>query len=133
MAEKQRRIISIKRDKKSEENPSQQENNSSQKNEGIILASQKQENDPFKAELLQKGYSIISENEFGVIVRKAIGKPTFMLRTKNGYLETLKPNNLYLPESINIAMKMRIASLGINSQQYLAQLVMKDLRENNLS
>lgn len=133
MAEKQKRIISIKRDKKSEEqNPPQQEKNSSLKNEGIILVSQEQESDPFKVELLQKGYSIISENEFGVTVRKAIGKPTFMLRTKNGYLEKLKPNNLYLPESTNIAMKMRIAGLGINSQQYLAQLVMKDLIENNL-
>lgn len=134
MADKEKRVISIRRKKDVEEqNSPQQVINSSPKNTGIILASsQEQETDPFKVELLQKGYSIISENEFGVTVRKAIGKPTFIPRTKNGYFEKGKPNNLRLPESINTAMKMHIANLGINAQQYFIQLIMKDLRENDL-
>lgn len=55
-----------------------------------------------------------------------------MPRTKYGYFEEDKPNNLRLPESINTAMKMHVASMGINIQQYLIQLVMKDLGEKNL-
>ena len=102
-------------------------------NGGIILASSAQtlEKDPFKIELINKGYKIISENDYGVIVRKAAGKPSFLARTEKGYFEDLKPNSLFLPESINTAMKVHIAGMHINAQQYLTQLVMKDLKENN--
>lgn len=135
MATKDKRTISIsRRPQKTNTGTSQQpEQQSSPNKKGIILASaQEQETDPFKVELLQKGYSIISENEYGVTVRKAVGKPTFIPQTKNGYFEKGKPNNLRLPESINTAMKMRVAGMGINTQQYLTQLVMKDLKDNGL-
>ncbi len=134
MATKNKRTISISRNpQKTDPEVSQQpEKQSLQNKKGIILASAQQETDPFKTELLQRGYFIISENEYGVTVRKAIGKPTFMPRTKYGYFEEDKPNNLRLPESINTAMKMHVASMGINIQQYLIQLVMKDLGEKNL-
>ncbi|WP_373155245.1 hypothetical protein [Bacteroides cellulosilyticus] len=102
-------------------------------NSGIILASSTQvpEKDPFKVELINKGYKIVSENDYGAIVRKATGKPSFLARTANGYFEELKPNSLFLPKSIYTAMKTHIASMNINAQQYLTQLVLKDLKENN--
>lgn len=102
------------------------------KQKGIILASAIQETDPFKIELNQRGYTILSENEYGATVRKAMGKPTFIVRTNNGYFEEEKPSSIRLPESINTAMKMRIAGMKISSQQYIVQLIMKDLMENNL-
>lgn len=131
---KNKRTIKISRSpqKADMETTPQPEKHVASNQKGIILASAQQETDPFKIELIQKGYSIISENEYGVTVRKALGKPTFMPRTKHGYFEESKPNNLRLPESINTVMKMHIASMGINAQQYLTQLVMKDLREKNL-
>ena len=106
---------------------------STSNNSGIILASSAQvvEKDPFKVELINKGYKIVSENDYGAIVCKATGKPSFLARTANGYFEELKPNSLFLPKSIYTAMKVHIASMNINAQQYLTQLVMKDLKENN--
>lgn len=134
MGTKDKRTITISRNpqKVETETSRQAEKQPLPEKKGIILASAQQETDPFKIELLQKGYSIISENEYGVIVRKAIGKPTFLPRTKHGYFEESKPNNLRLPESINTVMKMHVANLGINAQQYLTQLIMKDLSEKNL-
>lgn len=134
MGTKDKRTITISRNpqKVETETSRQPEKQPLPEKKGIILASAQQETDPFKIELFQKGYSIISENEYGVIVRKAIGKPTFLPRTKHGYFEESKPNNLRLPESINTVMKMHIASLGINIQQYLTQLIIKDLSEKNL-
>lgn len=87
-------------------------------------------NDPFKDELKREGYEIISENEFGVLAKKKLGKSTFMIRTANGYLENEKPSTVYLPESIKTAMKIHIASSGINEQQFIAQLIIERLREN---
>ena len=134
MGTKDKRTITISRNPQKVETETfrQPEKQPLPEKKGIILASAQQETDPFKIELFQKGYSIISENEYGVIVRKAIGKPTFLPRTKYGYFEEGKPNNLRLPESINTVMKMHVASLGINIQQYLTQLIMKDLSEKNL-
>jgi hypothetical protein len=101
---------------------------------GIALASASvvTEKDPAKAELIQQGYIIVAENEYGVIVRQAKGKPTFMAKTKDGYADATKRNTLLLPDSIDRAMKMRVASMGINVIQYLTQLVMKDLKEHNI-
>ena len=134
MRTKDKRTITISRNpqKVETETSRQPEKKPLPEKKGIILASAQQETDTFKIELFQKGYSIISENEYGVIVRKAIGKPTFLPRTKYGYFEEGKPNNLRLPESINTVMKMHVANLGINAQQYLTQLIMKDLSEKNL-
>lgn len=137
MATKDKRTVVINRkpvNKGTEASVSQQQakQTSGTQTQGIILASaQESDSDPHKAELRQKGYSILSENEYGVIVRKAQGKPTFMARTANGYFETGKPSNIFLPESINTAMKKHIAG-SITAQQYIIQLVMKDLRENGL-
>lgn len=133
--DKNKRTVTIRRtaNKGTDTTVTQQpEGQSPLNSKGIILASAAQETDPFKIELREKGYTILSENEYGVTVRKTMGKPTFMPRTSNGYFEEEKPNNVRLPESINTAMKMRVASLGINAQQYIAQLIMKDLRDNNL-
>lgn len=134
--DKDKRTVTIRRsvNKVNDSSTTQQpeEQQSSLNRKGIILASATQETDPFKIELNQKGYSILSENEYGVTVRKTLGKPTFMPRTRNGYFEEEKPNNVRLPESINTAMKMRVAGMRINSQQYITQLIMKDLRENDL-
>lgn len=106
---------------------------STTKPRGITLASNSNtETDPFKIEVIHKGYKILSENEFGLTVQKSKGKPSFLARTSNGYFEIEKPATLLLPESINTAMKVHIASLKINGQQYLTQLIMKDLRENNI-
>lgn len=100
---------------------------------GITLASTStQETDPLKLEISKRGYKIISENEYGVKVQKSQGKPSFLARTVNGYFEPEKPTTLLLPESLNTTMKVHIAGLNINAQQYLTQLVMKDLREKNL-
>lgn len=100
---------------------------------GITLASNSAtETDPLKLEISKRGYKIISENEYGVKVQKSQGKPSFLARTVNGYFEPEKPTTLLLPESLNTTMKVHIAGLNINAQQYLTQLVMKDLREKNL-
>lgn len=100
---------------------------------GITLASTStQETDPLKLEISKRGYKIISENEYGVKVQKSQGKPSFLARTTNGYFEPEKPTTLLLPESLNTSMKVHIAGLNINAQQYLTQLVMKDLREKNI-
>lgn len=100
---------------------------------GITLASTStQETDPLKLEISKRGYKIISENEYGVKVQKSQGKPSFLARTANGYFEPEKPTTLLLPESLNTSMKVHIAGLNINAQQYLTQLVMKDLREKNI-
>lgn len=133
--DKDKRTVTIRRsaNKAADSSVTQQsEEQISLNRKGIILASAAQETDPFKIELSQKGYTILSENEYGVTVRKTLGKPTFMPRTPKGYFEDEKPNNVRLPESINTAMKMRVVGMGINSQQYITQLIMKDLRENNL-
>lgn len=135
MATKDKRTVVINRkpvNKGTEASVSQQQAKQTSGTQGIILASaQESDSDPYKAELRQKGYSILSENEYGVIARKAQGKPTFMARTANGYFETGKPSNIFLPESINIAMKKHIAG-SITAQQYIIQLIMKDLKENGL-
>lgn len=133
MATKDKRTVVINRNplnKGSEASASQQQVKQNSSTSGIILAStQESDDDPYKAELRQKGYSILSENEYGVLARKAQGKPTFMARTANGYFEIEKPSNILLPESINTAMKKHIAG-NITAQQYIIQLIMKDLREN---
>lgn len=133
--DKDKRTVTIRRsaNKAADSSATQQsEEQISLNRKGIILASATQETDPFKIELSQKGYTILSENEYGVTARKTLGKPTFMPRTRNGYFEEEKPNNVRLPESINTAMKMRVAGMGINFQQYITQLIMKDLRDNDL-
>ena len=137
MQEKNKRVVKITRKAANKENQSgsssQPTQESLSRTSGIILASdQKLETDPFKVELEQKGYIILSENEHGVCARKAQGKPTFLARTVNGYLEREKPCSLYLPESINTAMKVHIANKKMNAQEYILQLIMKDLKENKL-
>ena len=131
--ENKKRVVSISRKPKKEEDNSEHIRNTPSPTGGIVLASAKDsEKDPLKAELSQKGYIILSENEYGVIARNSKGKPTFLARTSKGYFENEKPSSLLLPESINTAMKIHVASKGINAQQYIVQLIMKDLKENNL-
>lgn len=128
-----KRVVNISRKPQKEENNSEQIRNNSSPTGGIVLASAiDSEKDPLKVELEQKGYIILSENEYGVIARKSKGKPTFLARTSKGYFENEKPNSLLLPESINTAMKIHAVNKGINAQQYIVQLIMKDLKENNL-
>jgi hypothetical protein len=99
----------------------------------ITLASARvEESDPMKAELMRKGYILVAENDYGCVVRQAKGKPTFMARTKEGYKEADKRNTLILPDSIDRAMKMRVAATGSSVMQYLTQLVMRDLKENGI-
>jgi hypothetical protein len=98
----------------------------------LASATRIDESDPMKAELLRKGYIIVSENEYGCVVRQAKGKPTFMAKTKEGYKEGDKRNTLILPDSIDRAMKMRVASTGCSVMQYLTQLVMQDLKANHI-
>jgi aminoglycoside/choline kinase family phosphotransferase len=99
----------------------------------ITLASAHvEEKDPMKAALIHKGYILIAENEYGVVVRQAKGKPTFLAKTKEGYKEGDKRNTLVLPDAIDRAMKMRVASTGSSVMQYLTQLVMRDLNENGI-
>lgn len=133
MSEENKRRVSITRKSSNESNGKTTKQSTNQSGTGgICLASTKEsEKDPFKVELDENGYRIISENEYGVIVQKAKGKPTFMARTTNGYLELGKPSTIFLPESINIAMKKCVADKCINAQQYILQLIIKDLREND--
>lgn len=125
--------ISLKRNRGTGTAPEQKAQVATASPNGITLASNSTtETDPFKLELSKRGYKIISENEYGVKVQKSQGKPSFLARTVNGYFEPEKPTTLMLPESINTAMKVHIAGLNMNAQQYLTQLVMKDLREKNI-
>lgn len=125
--------ISLKRNRGTGTAPEQKAQVATASPNGITLASNSTtETDPLKLELSKRGYKIISENEYGVKVQKSQGKPSFLARTVNGYFEPEKPTTLMLPESINTAMKVHIAGLNMNAQQYLTQLVMKDLREKNI-
>lgn len=99
---------------------------------GIALASAASETDPFKLDLLSHGYTIISEDEYGVVARQEKGKSIFMAKGNKGYLEPSKRNTVFLPESITTAMKICVASMNVTVSQYLTQLVMKDLKERNL-
>lgn len=99
---------------------------------GIALASAETEKDPFKLELKEHGYIILQENEFGVIARKTIGKPTFLPLTKDGYLSQKDKKSFMLPTSPVVAMKVRAANLNITIDQYVTQLIMKDLKENGI-
>lgn len=125
--------ISLKRNKGTDTAPEQKTQVAATSPSGITLASNSPiETDPLKLELSKRGYKIISENEYGVKVQKSHGKPSFLARTVNGYFEPEKPTTLMLPASINTKMKVHIAGLNMDAQQYLTQLVMKDLREENI-
>lgn len=125
--------ISIKRNRSTVSPTEQRAQLAAESPYSITLASNSvTESDPLKLEIGKRGYKIISENEYGVKVQKSQGKPSFLARTVNGYFEPEKPTTLLLPESLNTTMKVHIAGLNINAQQYLTQLIMKDLREKNL-
>lgn len=97
----------------------------------IALASAEVEQDPFKKNLINSGYSIIYEDEYGVIARQDKGKPVFMARTKNGYSKPANRNSVLLPDELDTAMKVRAASLRLNTSDYISRLIIDDLKSNN--
>lgn len=99
---------------------------------GINLASAEVESDPFRKSLINAGYIIIEENEYGAVVRMDKGKPTFIPKTKKGFDPNEKEvrNSVVLPEHVDTAMKVYAAKMRMSTTQYLTQLIIADLRKN---
>lgn len=99
---------------------------------GINLASAEVESDPFRKSLMNAGYIIIEENEYGAVVRMDKGKPTFIPKTKKGFDPNEKEvrNSVVLPEHVDTAMKVYAAKMRMSTTQYLTQLIIADLRKN---
>ena len=99
---------------------------------GINLASAEVESDPFRKSLMNAGYIILEENEYGAVVRMDKGKPTFIPKTKKGFDPNEKEvrNSVVLPEHVDTAMKVYAAKMRMSTTQYLTQLIIADLRKN---
>lgn len=99
---------------------------------GINMASTFVETDPFRKSVIDAGYAIQEENEYGVVVRMEKGKPTFIPRTQKGFdpSERTVRCTVVVPEHIDIAMKVHTAKNRMSASQYIIQLIVADLRKN---
>lgn len=99
---------------------------------GIHLASATTESDPFRKSLIDAGYIILEENDYGCVCRFEKGKPTFIPKTKQGFNPNEKEIRISvtLPEHVDTAVKVNAARLRITTSQYLAQLIIADLRKS---
>ena len=97
----------------------------------ISLASAPVETDAFRKSVIEAGYTIQEENEYGVVVRMEKGKPTFIPRTNKGFdpNERTVRSTVVIPEHIDIALKVYAAKNRMTASQYITQLIVADLRK----